>query len=63
MLGQHDLDALNEVVQITLQMYAQGTLTVAELLSTIQSLPKPDHESLAGLIDPNTGLKYPTLRS
>ena len=60
-MTQSDLDTLHSVVRETVQMWADRLITDMEMIAHMTDAHialDPAHP--AGLLDPNTGLRYPT---
>jgi hypothetical protein len=57
---QQKIDAMQVAVKKALSMYNAGILTLPEMLATMAAAHDGIADwNLAGLIDPNTGLRYP----
>jgi hypothetical protein len=60
-MNQDDLDALHSVVRETVQMWADRLITDLEFTEHIADIHMAmDGANPAGLLDSNTGLRYPT---
>jgi hypothetical protein len=62
LMTQSDLDRHHENVSYAVQLWADGLITDLELATLMaedrSALPADEYP--AGLLDPNTGLRYPT---
>lgn len=62
-MTQEKLDILHQLVREIVQLWADGHITDLEFVGHVSDamLALPDELAVAGLLDPNTGLRYPTL--
>ena len=63
-MTQENLDTLHLLVREIVQLWADRLITDLEFVGHVgdamMALPRPDEPAVAGLLDPNTGLRYPT---
>ena len=60
-MTQADLDLFHETITNLVQMWASGLITDLELAKAAAKISlMPALADFDGLIDPNTGLRYPT---
>ena len=59
-MTQDTLDLFHETVTGAVQAWADHLITDVELAAYMATLPMPTDAALAGLLDPNSGLRYPT---
>ena len=57
-MKQRELDAIHAKICELLAGYADGLMTTAELVMEIHDIPETTLDDLAGLVDPNTGLRF-----
>jgi hypothetical protein len=57
-MTQADLDLFHETITGAVQVWADQLITDMELAMYIAKLTVPTDAALAGLIDPNSGLRY-----
>ncbi len=57
-MTQDTLDLFHETVTTAVQAWADQLITDVELAMYMAKLPVPTDAALAGLLDPNTGLRY-----
>jgi hypothetical protein len=61
-MNQSDLDRHHENVSYAVQLWADRLITDLELATLVAKdrSALPDEPAVSGLLDPNTGLRYPT---
>ena len=61
-MKQERLDELNTEVVNMIQMFVSGMITIVEFTDAMANMKRRIGEDgdLAGLLDPNTGLRFPT---
>jgi hypothetical protein len=61
-MNQENLDTLHTLVHETVQLWADRLITDLEFVVHMVDihLSVPDEPAVSGLLDPNTGLRYPT---
>ena len=56
---QQELVARHKTIEDVVQLWASGLITDTEIAAFMARLPVPTGSELSGLLDPNTGLRYP----
>ena len=61
-MTQENLDTLHLLVREIVQLWADRLITDLEFVGHVGDamMALPDEPEVAGLLDPNTGLRYPT---
>ena len=62
-MQQNQLDDLNAELLQAIAQYTSGMITIVEFVSFTTNMRRRigDDTELAGLIDPNTGMQFPTV--
>ena len=61
-MHQLELDMIHARVCDVIAYYEDNLITTAEFILKIRGIPEVTYDDLAGLVDPNTGLRFPPLR-